>query len=155
MKETITFLRGQLGDETYNWRWESLHTLTLEPLLFSQAAKQQDAPEILKMIVSNVLNRGPYGVPGNGTTVNNAQYSWKEPFTMVLGLSIRRIVDLSDLRSSKSVIPGGQSGIALTKDYNNQTELWLTGKHKTLIQHFNELNTEEMELLLFIPKSHD
>jgi len=154
MKETILYLRETLGEETYNWRWENLHKLTLEPLLFNKAAENENAPEILKLIVRNVLSRGPYGVPGNGMTVNNGQYDWSKPFKMILGPSIRRIVDLSDLSETQSVIPGGQSGIPMSPHYNDQTELWLTGKYKLVLQNMDKVKNQEFEMTLLIPASN-
>ena len=154
MKETILYLRETLGEETYNWRWENLHKLTLEPLLFNKAAENENAPEILKLIVRNVLSRGPYGVPGNGMTVNNGQYDWSKPFKMILGPSIRRIIDLSDLSETQSVIPGGQSGIPMSPHYNDQTELWLTGKYKQVLQNMDKVKNQEFEMTLLIPASN-
>lgn len=151
MKESIAFLRTKFGDETYNWRWENLHTLTLEPLVFAQAAKDSSASSILKLIVKNVLSKGPYGVDGHGMTVNNAQYDWKDPFNVVLGPSIRRIVDLSDLRSTKSVIPGGQSGIPMSSHFDDQIDLWLNGKYKTLIQSMSWIKTNKLPKTILYP----
>lgn len=152
MQEAIAELKKTLGEETYQWRWENLHTLTLEPLLFGPAAKSPDAPDALKLIVKNVLNRGPYGVPGHGMSINNAQYNWQEPFSMVLGPSIRRIVDLSDLRQTKSVIPGGQSGIPMSDYYDDQIELWLNGEYKDLVQSMPLIKQKNYPIMTLSPE---
>ncbi|TNE69284.1 penicillin acylase family protein [bacterium] len=154
MKEAIQSLRTQLGNETYDWRWENIHTLTLEPALFGMAAKSPEAPSALKLIVKNVLNRGPYGVDGHGMTINNAQYNWSNPYEMVLGPSIRRIIDFSDLRSTLSVIPGGQSGIPMSDYYDDQIELWLNGEYKELLQDMSLVKAKSFPVTTLIPSSN-
>lgn len=130
MKESVKDLYQQFGPETSEWRWENLHKLTLSPPLFSDAANDEKASGSLKLIVNSVLSRGPYAVEGHSMTVNNTQYDWDKPFDQVLGASIRRIVDLSDLSQSESVIPTGQSGNPLSRHFGDQSDLWLTGKYR-------------------------
>lgn len=130
MKESVLDLYQQFGPETSEWRWENLHKLTLSPPLFSDAANDENASGSLKLIVNSVLSRGPYAVEGHSMTVNNTQYDWNKPFDQVLGASIRRIVDLSDLSQSESVLPTGQSGNPLSRHFGDQSDLWLTGKYR-------------------------
>ena len=110
MQETIYYLSDLYGSEPFEWRWEQLHTIRFSPPLFKEATQDSSSPKALKLIVDNILSHGPFEVPGQGMTINNGQYSWDNPFEMVLGASVRRIVDLADLRFSQSVLPTGQSG---------------------------------------------
>jgi penicillin amidase len=71
-------------------------------------------------------------------TVNNTQYEWHAPYAQVLGASIRRIVDLSDLSKSESIIPTGQSGNPLSEHFGDQTELWLSGKYR-IFEHSSRI----------------
>lgn len=142
MRETVIWLRDNFGEETYEWRWENLHTLTFKPPLFSQAAENPEASGILKLIVKNILSRGPYPVSGHGMSINNTQYTWDFSFNTVLGASIRRIVDLGDLSTVQTVIPGGQSGNPISNHFDDQIDLWLNGEYRTLIQD-NSLFTKE------------
>lgn len=149
MQDALLFLSDSLSQETLEWRWEQLHTLTLKPPLFAQAAESPDAPRPLKLIVSNLLSKGPYPVAGHGMSVNNAQYSWKKPFEMTLGASIRRIVDLSNLSEIQTIIPTGQSGNPLSKHFGDQTDLWLNGQYRILYQDstlFKKSDTRTMRL---------
>jgi penicillin amidase len=130
MKESVLDLYQRFGPEPSEWRWENLHKLTLSPPLFSEAVDDENASSSLKLIVKIVLSRGPYAVEGHSMTVNNAQYDWNKPFDQVLGASIRRIVDLSDLSQSESVLPTGQSGNPLSRHFGDQSDLWLTGKYR-------------------------
>lgn len=151
MQDAILFLSDSLGSEPYEWRWEQLHTITFDPPLFSQAANDPDAPAILKMVVKNVLSKGPYEVESHGMSVNNGQYRWDQPFDMILGPSIRRISDLSDMRRSLSVLPTGQSGNPLSEHFGDQTDRWLNGEYRWLYQDstalFEEMDIRTMQLV--------
>lgn len=151
MQDAILFLSDSLGSEPYEWRWEQLHTITFDPPLFAQAAKDPDAPAILKMVVKNVLSKGPFEVESHGMSVNNGQYRWEQPFDMILGPSIRRISDLSDMRKSLSVLPTGQSGNPLSDHFGDQTDRWLNGAYRWLHQDstllFKEMDIRTMRLV--------
>ncbi|MEX2403707.1 MAG: penicillin acylase family protein [Balneolales bacterium] len=139
MKDAMTFLEDTLGPQSYEWRWENLHTLTLEPPLFGQAAEEDDASKTSRLIAKNLLSRGPYPMPGHGMTISKGQYSWEKPFEMTLGASQRRIVDFSDLQKSFSIISTGQSGNPLSKHYDDQLQLWLDGQYRTFYHHQDEI----------------
>jgi len=150
MQDAIFFLSDSLGSEPFEWRWEQLHTITFKPPLFSQAAEDPSSPSALKLIVDNVLSKGPYPVKGHGMSINNGQYSWDKPFEMILGPSVRRIIDFSDLSFTKSVIPTGQSGNPLSSHFGDQTELWLNAQYRNLYQDsslFQQADFKTMKLL--------
>jgi penicillin amidase len=134
MRQTIQWLKGNYGDEPAKWRWGNLHTITLKPPLLGKAAEKPDASNVLKMIVKHLFDKGPYPAPGNATTLDNGTYSWYHPFDMTLGPSIRRIVNLGNMRRSLSILPTGQSGNPFSDFYGNQTKSWLHGQYKTLYQ---------------------
>lgn len=153
MKESVSELYGKFGANTTEWRWENQHTLTLGPALFSQAAAEPDAPKTLKLIVSNALSSGPHPVPGHSMTVNNTQYEWHAPYAQVLGASIRRIVDLSDLSKSESIIPTGQSGNPLSDHFGDQTELWLSGKYRIFEHNTDIAGQVRLRTMILSPAS--
>lgn len=153
MNEAINYLQTNYGNEPFEWRWEQLHTITLEPPLLGRAADDPNAPAALKLIVNNLLSKGPYPAPGHDMSINNGEYSWNNPFGMILGPSIRRIVDFSNLSRTYSILPTGQSGNPISEYYGDQTESWLNGQYKFLYQDsafFEETQYRTMELL---PKS--
>ncbi|MCC5926153.1 MAG: penicillin acylase family protein [Bacteroidetes bacterium] len=136
MQHTIDTLSNLLGDDPAAWQWGNLHTLTLSPILFREAAASPEAPAPLRLIVNNLLSRGPFPMNGHAMSVNNTQYSWEEPFDQILGASIRRIIDLQDLNQSWSVLPTGQSANFLAPHFGDQTDLWLSGKYR-IFRHYN------------------
>ncbi len=138
MQDAILFLSDSLGAEPFEWRWEQLHTITFKPPLFSLAAEDPNSPAALSMIVDNILSKGPYSVEGHGMSVNNGQYKWDNPFEMTLGASVRRIIDFSDLSSSRSVLPTGQSGNPISEHYGDQSMMWLNRQYR-IFQHNNDI----------------
>ncbi|RNC85934.1 MAG: penicillin acylase family protein [Balneola sp.] len=152
MQDAIFFLSDSLGSEPFEWRWEQLHTISLRPPLFGQAADDPAAPQALKMIVDNVLSKGPYPVRGHGMSINNGQYKWDSPFEMVLGPSVRRVIDFSDLSSTKSVIPTGQSGNPLSSHFGDQTQMWLDGLYRDFFQDSTLFREAELRTMKLIPK---
>jgi len=150
MQQALDRLVENRGTEAIEWRWEQLHTLTLEAPLFSEAAKTEDAPKALQLVTDNILNKGPFPVGGHAQSLYNGEYLWMDPFSMVLGPSIRRIVDFSDLRSTLSIMPTGQSGNPISEYYGDQTESWLNGEYKFFYQDsslFNETQYRTMKLI--------
>jgi len=152
MREAINFLQQNYGDEPFEWRWEQLHTITFKPQLFGEAAEDPNAPQALKLIVNNLLNNGPHPVSGHDMSVNNGEYSWNDPYEMVLGPSIRRIIDFSDLSKTWSINPTGQSGNPLSQYYGDQTESWLNGQYKFLYQDSTFFDENQFKTMTFIPE---
>lgn len=150
MNEAINYLQNNYGNEPFEWRWEQLHTITLKPSLLGQAAEDPNAPTALKLVVNNLLSKGPYPAPGHDMSINNGEYSWNSPYGMILGPSIRRIVDFSDLSRTYSILPTGQSGNPISEYYGDQTESWLNGQYKFLYQDstfFDEVQHKTMQLV--------
>lgn len=152
MDEAVNFLEKNYGTEPFEWRWEQLHTITLEPSLFGRAAKDSSAPAALKLVVNNLLSKGPYHVRGHDMSINNGEYSWNDPYEMVLGPSIRRIVDFSDLSKTLSILPTGQSGNPLSRYYGDQTESWLNGQYKFLYQDSTFFSENEYRTMKLVPE---
>ncbi|TYP94902.1 penicillin amidase [Fodinibius salinus] len=150
MQETTTFLTQRLGSEPFEWRWGQLHTISLKPPLLGRAAEKEDASETLQLVVNNLLSKGPYPTEGHGLSINNGEYNWNDPYQMILGPSIRRVVDFSDLSRTRSIMPTGQSGNPLSQFYGDQTESWLNGQYKFVYQDssfFNEIPYQTTTLL--------
>ncbi|MEP1151219.1 MAG: penicillin acylase family protein [Balneola sp.] len=154
MQDAIFFLSDSLGSQSEDWRWEQLHKLTLRPPLFAQAAAEPDAPSSLKLIVNNLLSKGPYEMDGHGMSVDNAQYDWLNPFEMVLGPSIRRIVDLSNLSAVQSITPTGQSGSPFSEHFGDQTEMWLNGQYRIFYQDSTLFEQSDLSTMKLVPKKN-
>ncbi len=134
MQQTVDELTELHGEELINWRWENVNTITLKPPLLGEAAQSPDAPGAFKMIVNNLFNKGPYPRSGHAMSVNKSGYQWDNPFEVVLGPTIRRIVDFSSTDRSYSVLATGQSGNPISAHYGDQTDNWLNGNYKYIYQ---------------------
>ena len=152
MRDAILSLEAEFGTEPFEWQWDNLHTLTLTPPLFGEAAKDSAAPAALRLIVENLMSKGPYPVTGHGMTLNNGQYNWNDPYQQVLGASIRRIIDFSDLSSVRSILPTGQSGNPLSRHFGDQTDLWLNGELKQIYQDSLFFSRSNYETTRLIPR---
>jgi penicillin G amidase len=133
MKQTVIMLSEEFGNEPWQWRWLNPHRVTFAPALFSEAARQQDAGRTRRLIVGNTLSRGPYPAPGHGMSINNGSYRGNEPFTMNAGPSFRFIADFSRPGYYESVLPPGQSGMALSPHFDDQIDLWLQENYKRVL----------------------
>ena len=150
MLQTLQELEDRFGPEPFEWRWENLNTLTLRPPLLTDISEDPAAPRIFKTIVENLFNKGPYPGIGHAMSINKSQYSWHRPFDMVMGASIRRIVDFSSPERSLSVLPTGQSGNPLSANYGDQTNLWLEGRYRYIYHDstfFQQTSYQTMQLL--------
>ena len=114
-KETVVELTGRSGENTDNWEWGKIHTLTLGHPLGSVA--------ILDKLFN--LNRGPFDLPGSFHTICAYSYSYYDLYKVGHGPSQRHVYDLSDWDASTTVIPTGTSGIPASKFYCDQTNLYI------------------------------
>lgn len=117
-RQGLTYLKNNASEDLEDWNWGRIHRLKLKHSLGQVA------------LTDIIFNRGPYPVPGNGTTVNVGTYKYSEPFDMIAGASLRIVVDWGERGLYRSILPGGNSGNFLSDFYDNQIPLWLSGKLK-------------------------
>lgn len=125
-------------DNIYEWKYGKLHQLTLKHQ-FSE-----------NLFFKPAVTIGPYQIGGDVTTVNNSEYKFSNPYSVVLGSSARFIADMED-SLVYSVIPGGVSGEPLSNNYSDQLQIWLSGGYiKTSILS-KQADNEKLSIS-FIPK---
>ncbi|MFN7131200.1 MAG: penicillin acylase family protein, partial [Myxococcales bacterium] len=117
LEDAVYELRRRFGEEPDRWRWGSQHALHLRHRLHE-----------LKPL-RFVLSPGPFETGGDGTTVNNGQFYFSNPFGHVLGAAYRQIFDLADWDTGRVVLAGGQSGNPLSPRYKDHVERWLNGAY--------------------------
>lgn len=140
LEQTLTELSKELGSEMKQWRWGRIHTLTLKHP-FGDIS-----------VLQSIFNIGPFEVSGSGTTVNNGEYHFGKPYEMVLGPSMRKIVDFADVNNALSVIPSGQSGQPMHDHYSDQTPLWKNGEYHTLPLEEGSVASISKKILYLIPQ---
>ncbi len=151
MYETVRELSDTLGTQPINWRWEIVHQVEFISPLLTKIARERNSTYMMA-IANYMMNRGPFGHDGHSTSPNNGQLSWASPYRQISGASIRRVVDLSETSQSWSVIPGGQSGNPLSKNYDDQLEFWLEGKYRIFLHNSEVRFSDQYPELKLIPK---
>ncbi len=112
-------LRGRLGDDPAKWTWRTLHTLEIRNQTFGDSGI---AP------IEWLFNRGPYETGGSGSSPDATNWDTGEGYGITWIPSMRMVVDLSDLDASTWVNLTGASGHAFAEHYDDQAELWATGR---------------------------
>ena len=88
-------LEEEIGKDMDDWKWGRIHQLTFEHVLGK------------KKPLDRIFNLGPYPVGGSGLTVNKKQYPRENPYNANHGVSMRMIVDFSNMDASWHVLPTG------------------------------------------------
>lgn len=140
MNDALTYLEETLGTDPADWQWGRLHTVTFKHF-FSGQAYMLDA----------IINIGPYELGGDGTTINNTEYSFREPYANKLGPSMRFLFDFANPDEFVFIMPTGQSGHILSDHYDDMTQLWLDGKYIHLNTDIDSLNKAKLKLFTMKP----
>ena len=124
--------------------WGSVHTLTVE--------HQLDKDPLVKKWIN--FSVGPFPMAGSDKTPRAASYKARDPFEVVAGASMRRIIDLSNLDNGLSILPTGQSGLFGSKHYDDQSSLYNSDSYKPFQFHEETIkNAPSMKKLIFLPTS--
>lgn len=128
--EAIAALEKQLGPDVLAWTWNRVHTLEHQHPLSKVA------------VLKSIFNVGPFEVSGSSEVINNLFFSFSGSgeYQVKAGPSTRRVIDFSDIENSWSVLPTGQSGNPMSAHYDDQAELYNSGKFRRML-----LNKEEIE----------
>lgn len=120
--DALAELEERLGPDMSQWQWGNVHTITLRHLLSGRGE------------LSQLLDRGGYGLGGCGFTVCNTGYDQtKNTFEASSGANYRLIVDLaSNPPGLLAVDAAGQSGHPGSANYCDQLEEWLEGEYHFL-----------------------
>jgi len=109
------------GDDVALWSYGELHPFELRH------------PLAALPLLGRVFNRGPVPEAGSSSTVMVAGGSWRGDRRPVShGPSMRWISVVGDADQSLSILPGGQSGHPFDPHYDDQLELFLEGRLRSL-----------------------
>jgi penicillin G amidase len=134
--EALEFLKSEIGPQTKDWRWGTIHKLELVH------------PFGLQKPLDRIFNVGPYETSGSNTTINSGYYDFLKPYKHVVGPSLRCIMDLSNNDESSFVISSGQSGQAFSPHYEDQIILLLNGRYIKMYNNLNSLQNKINTLTL-------
>jgi penicillin amidase len=120
--EAVTYLEEKMGSNVDDWKWGDLHTLTL----YHPFGKSSS-------LMGYFMNIGPNPMGGSMATVNPQPYKLSQPWEGYHGASLRYIIDFANRKNSRRVIPAGISGNFMSPHYDDQAELWRTGKYRPFV----------------------
>jgi len=128
-KQAVEALEKQSGYSVSNWKWGKVHTVEYQHPLGKLA------------VLRPFFNVGTFEVAGSNEVINNQFFNFTEDgnYNIKGGPSSRRIIDFSDIENSWGILPTGQSGNPFSTHYDDQSELYNTGKFRKM-----KLNKEEI-----------
>jgi penicillin amidase len=114
-------LTVELGKDTSDWEWGTLHQLKLEHLVLGGSGVP--AP------IAMYMNPAPVKVGGGSSIVNATGWDAASgSFDVTSGPSMRMVVDLADLDASTWVVVTGTSAHPASEHYQDQLGAWATGE---------------------------
>ncbi|MBC7642887.1 MAG: penicillin acylase family protein, partial [Flavobacterium sp.] len=136
-KQAISSLENQLGDDVNSWTWKRVHKIEFRHPLGSVA------------ILKPLFNVGVFDIAGSCEVINNNLfvYSDNKINDVKGGPSSRRIIDFSDIENSLNILPTGNSGNPFSKHYDDQAEMFVTGKFRKMMLNKNEIIKKSTKLV--------
>ncbi|MCO4781617.1 MAG: penicillin acylase family protein [Candidatus Cloacimonetes bacterium] len=119
LQNTNRLLTKKFGPKTTGWTWGKYHTIE-----YSHAFSKN-------WLTKPLFNLGPYPIDGVKEAINSVSAKLgKDRFFVKSGPSVRRIVDMSDVNNSYSILPTGNSGNPFSDHYDDQVQKYLDGKYR-------------------------
>lgn len=142
IKNAISFLEAQLGNDLENWTWNKVHTVEYKHSI-------GEVPSLRKY-----FNVGPFEVMGGNEVINNQLFKLDSTgyYKVHSGPSTRRVIDFSDVEKSVSILPTGQSGNPLSDHYKDQAEKYNKGEFVPMLLNHNEIKKSNNKVI-FTPKN--
>lgn len=142
IKNAISFLETQLGNDLENWTWNKVHTVEYKHSI-------GEVPYLRKY-----FNVGPFEVKGGNEVINNQLFKLDSTgyYKVHSGPSTRRVIDFSDIEKSVSILPTGQSGNPLSDHYKDQAEKYNKGEFVPMLLNHNEIKKSNNKVI-FRPKN--
>jgi len=140
-EQTIDELEKQLGENIDEWKWSKVHILEhVHPIGMSEP-------------MDKIFNVGPFNVMGGNQVINNIDFNYNGTgiYKATYGPAIRILLDFADIDNSISVLPTGQSGRIMSKHYDDQTEMYNTGKFRKQMMNRNEIIEKSEGKLVLLP----
>jgi penicillin amidase len=122
LKQTVGWLRSQLGADPAAWEWGRLHHAVFPH------------PLGLQKPLDKVFNRGPHPIGGDTDTPCQTAFHPDRPYdNNAWAPSWRQIIDMGDLSRSLAIFPPGQSGQLGSPHYDDLIQPWLKGEYHPML----------------------
>lgn len=140
-KKTTELLTSKFGSSISDWKWRYAHSLTHKHPL--GAVKPLD----------KLFNVGPFEAPGGIEVLNNLMFSLDTTanFQVISGPALRKITDFGNIENGETISPTGQSANIMSKHYNDQAEMFVTGKSRKMLMNRDEIVANSQNKLTLKP----
>ncbi len=138
-QETLLDLSKRLGKNINHWQWGVLHQVS-----FSHPFSKQKP-------LNYLFNVGPFAIGGNRQSLNKAHYLYDLTSRVIVGPSMRMIVDFSDISKTRVVNTIGQSGHFYSKHFKDQIKMWRSGKLRISNYNQEDINQHQTNTLILKP----
>jgi penicillin amidase len=143
LKQSVDWLRVNLGMDETDWEWGKIHRVYLEH------------PLSLQKPFDEVFNRGPFPIGGDTDTPCQTGMQPDSPYdNKAWTPSFRIIVDMGDLGNSFTITPPGQSGQLTSEHYDDLMEPWLLGEPHPMLWTRAQVEAEAKSRLLLKGKNN-
>ncbi len=140
-RKAIDSLKQAAGNDPEKWAWADLHTIEYVHALGR------------KKPLDKLFNIGPFSSEGSREVPNYQGFRiGPPPFKITLGPSTRRIFDFSDPAHSLGITPTGQSGSFIDPHFDDQAQLYISGKYRTQLTDKAEVEKATVSLLQIVPE---
>jgi len=140
-RATVAELQQNYGSDIKKWTWGDVCKI------------EYVHPIGTKKPFNRIFNIGPYPVPGGYEVINIFGCdAGKHDYKVVWGPSTRRLIDYADVDHSFSILPTGNSGNFLSPYYQNQAEMYLGGKYRSVVFTDEQIQQDKQHELIMIPK---
>ncbi|MEW6701109.1 MAG: penicillin acylase family protein [Bacteroidota bacterium] len=155
--DALNNLEQVYGKDIADWQWGNIHKVTFKHIFHDTSS-----------LLDKIINIGPFEIGGDGTTVFNTEYSFSElfeksrnlsmqyrsePYSNILGPSMRYIFDFADPDHLEFIMPTGESGHFMSKHYKDMSEMWLKGKYIKLSLKEEEFVKKSKSVMRLIPQT--
>jgi penicillin amidase len=113
---------NRMGRDPEAWAWGWLHVLRLEHALSAVLTRDESAPR---------ADLDPIPLGGSDSTLNKAAY--RPDFRIVMGASVRMVIDVGEWDRSLWINAPGQSGDPRSRHYADLAPLWANGEYVPML----------------------
>lgn len=138
-EKALNELTNKFGSDRSNWRWGNLHTVTHKHPL-------SKIPGLGK-----IFDVGPYASGGGSFQVNNMSSPRSDKtFSVTLGPSTRRLIDMAAPEVSYGVLPTGNSGHILSQFYGDQAKMFVENRFRRQWLNISDVTGQEQSWQLIL-----
>lgn len=139
----LNLLSQTCGSNPEDWKWGKIHTL------------KHNHPLGKIKLLDKFFSVGTFEVTGGMEVINNLHFHLNTTgyFPVDGGPALRKITDLSNVNSGITVSPTGNSGNVMSAHYEDQAEMFATGKFRAMLFDRKEIESKSKNKLILQPSN--